>query len=194
MSRRRRRISPRPAASRSCPSKRMLPDVGAMRRSVRRPSVLLPDPDSPTRPSVSPAWMSSDTSSTARTSYGEPRAFPAKTDWACGKIFVRLRISSRGIERIVAELAEIKRRIHAIFTDPRLPGTTARDASRGTLRRKDLSKAKNPCCCREMCPPLSRCDHGHGCQRRDQAHELPSSEVLFEEKTSPKHSDSRIKR
>ena len=145
MSRRRRRISPRPAASRSCPWKRMLPDVGSMRRSVRRPSVLLPDPDSPTRPSVSPAWMSSDTSSTARTSYGEPRVFPAKTDSACGKIFFRSRISSRDTERIVAELAEIKRGIHATLTDPRLPGTTAGDASRETLSHKDLSNTKNPC-------------------------------------------------
>ena len=35
---------------------------------MSRPSVLLPEPDSPTKPSVSPSWMSRETSSTARTS------------------------------------------------------------------------------------------------------------------------------
>ena len=38
-------------------------------------SVLLPDPDSPTTPSVSPALMRSETSSTARTT----RVPPAET-------------------------------------------------------------------------------------------------------------------
>src|SRR5688500_3239227 len=44
------------------------PLVGSRRRMMVRPSVDLPQPDSPTRPSVSPAWMSRVTSSTARTS------------------------------------------------------------------------------------------------------------------------------
>ena len=43
------------------------PDVGSIRRSRRRPTVVLPQPDSPTRPSVSPRLMLKLTSSTACT-------------------------------------------------------------------------------------------------------------------------------
>src|SRR3954462_6375268 len=46
------------------------------RPSTPRPSVDLPQPDSPTRPSVSPRLMSNDTPSTARTA---PRAVPYQT-------------------------------------------------------------------------------------------------------------------
>ena len=45
----------RAAASRSLPSKTTRPKVGSSRRSMSRPSVLLPQPLSPTRPIVSPA-------------------------------------------------------------------------------------------------------------------------------------------
>ena len=38
----------------STPSNRTAPAVGSIRRSSRRPVVDLPQPDSPTRPSVSP--------------------------------------------------------------------------------------------------------------------------------------------
>src|ERR1700679_1736210 len=41
--------------------KSMLPLVGSMRRSMRRATVLLPEPGSPTRPRVSPRMMSSET-------------------------------------------------------------------------------------------------------------------------------------
>ena len=43
------------------------PLVGSTSRSTARPSVVLPHPDSPTSPSVSPGRMSSDTPSTAFT-------------------------------------------------------------------------------------------------------------------------------
>ncbi len=51
----------------------MPPEVGSIRRRIKRPSVLLPDPDSPTKPKVSPDSMSKETSSTARTSPLAPR-------------------------------------------------------------------------------------------------------------------------
>src|SRR5258705_2105209 len=43
-----------------------------MRRNRQRPTVDLPQPDSPTRPSVSPANMSNETPSTARTTSSVP--------------------------------------------------------------------------------------------------------------------------
>src|SRR5262249_8495289 len=43
------------------------PDVGSISRRIDRPVVDLPQPDSPTSPSVSPAMMSNETSSTAWT-------------------------------------------------------------------------------------------------------------------------------
>jgi hypothetical protein len=46
----------------SWPSKRIAPRVGCSSRSTVRPSVDLPQPDSPTRPSVSPGAIASDTS------------------------------------------------------------------------------------------------------------------------------------
>jgi hypothetical protein len=41
------------------------PDVGSISRRIVRPVVDFPQPDSPTSPSVSPAMMSNETSSTA---------------------------------------------------------------------------------------------------------------------------------
>src|SRR5215510_5516007 len=43
------------------------PEVGSMSRRMQRPVVDFPQPDSPTRPRVSPAWMSKLTPSTAWT-------------------------------------------------------------------------------------------------------------------------------
>ena len=57
----RRRIRRRAAPSsgvRSTPSKMIEPAVGLYRRTIARPVVLLPQPDSPTRPSVSPRRIS----------------------------------------------------------------------------------------------------------------------------------------
>src|SRR3972149_552088 len=51
----------------SRPSKRIRPAVGSMRRRTTRPTVVLPHPDSPTRPSVSPRRTSNVTPSTALT-------------------------------------------------------------------------------------------------------------------------------
>ena len=51
----------------SSPSKRTVPLVGSSSRTSSRPSVDLPQPDSPTSPSVSPRRTSSETPSTACT-------------------------------------------------------------------------------------------------------------------------------
>src|SRR2546429_3931462 len=62
-----RRISPPDSFVRLWPLKRISPSVGSTRRRIERPSVDLPQPDSPTRPSVSPWRMLKSTPSTART-------------------------------------------------------------------------------------------------------------------------------
>ena len=66
-----RRISASDFVSRSSPSKRIWPATilaaGGSRRRMVSASVLLPEPDSPTMPSVLPGARVSETSSTART-------------------------------------------------------------------------------------------------------------------------------
>ena len=57
----------RERASASCPSKRTDPLVGRSSWRMQRPVVVLPQPDSPTRPSVSPRRIVKLTPSTART-------------------------------------------------------------------------------------------------------------------------------
>src|SRR5207244_11959878 len=54
------------SATRSWPSKRMLPADGSMSLKISRPVVDLPQPDSPTRPSTSPRSIVKLTPSTAR--------------------------------------------------------------------------------------------------------------------------------
>ena len=67
MSRRSRRYSRPLLLARSLPPKRITPAVGFSRPTSIRPMVVLPQPDSPTRPSVSPLRMSNDTPATALT-------------------------------------------------------------------------------------------------------------------------------
>jgi len=65
--RRRRRSSFDLRLVSSTPSNLTLPAVGSRSRIIARPVVLLPQPDSPTRPSVSPRRTSKVMSSTALT-------------------------------------------------------------------------------------------------------------------------------
>jgi hypothetical protein len=58
-------------------SKTTEPLSGASSPRTIRPVVDFPEPDSPTRPSVSPRWMSNETPSTARTSMTRPN-MPAR--------------------------------------------------------------------------------------------------------------------
>src|SRR5438045_555508 len=67
------------------------PDVGSMRRRIVRPVVDLPQPDSPTRPSVSPGCMSNVTSSTACTRATSREKSPPRM----GKYFLRFLTRSR---------------------------------------------------------------------------------------------------
>ena len=72
--RRRPRSCPLERRARSPPRNITCPPVGSVRRRTARPSVDLPQPDSPTRPRVSPGKMSIETPSTALTTRrtGEP--------------------------------------------------------------------------------------------------------------------------
>src|SRR6266540_3161430 len=79
----------------SRPSKVMVPRVGSMSRTRQRPRVVLPQPDSPTRPTVSPSSTSRLTPSTALTCSRAPPSSPVRT----GKYFFRSLISSSGILR-----------------------------------------------------------------------------------------------
>ena len=86
------RRSPRPSASTFFSRNHTSPDVGSTSRSSVRAVVVLPLPDSPTSPKVSPASMSKLTSSTARTNVGrdeEPRRRV--------KCFERCRTSTSGM-------------------------------------------------------------------------------------------------
>ena len=91
MSRRTARICFRLKPVMSSPSKTIVPDVGSSSFMIVRPSVVLPQPDSPTTPSVSPARMPSVTPSTARTCPMVRRKKPA----LIGKCLTRLSMCRR---------------------------------------------------------------------------------------------------
>ncbi len=74
---RRARRAPARVLRRSEPKSATVPEVGRTRPSATRAAVDLPDPDSPTRPTVSPGRTVIDTSSSARTAR-RPR--PKTTD------------------------------------------------------------------------------------------------------------------
>src|ERR1700761_7336678 len=76
----------------SRPLKNTPPEVGSTRRRMERPTVVLPEPDSPTRPIPSPGWMVNDTSSTALTVVGLRDKSPEGET----KCFVRWRTASSG--------------------------------------------------------------------------------------------------
>src|ERR1700737_297602 len=92
----RRRI-PRSSASErvdmSRPSKITRPPVGGSRRRMQRPVVVLPQPDSPTRPSVSPRPLANPPPSPALTPAGRPPKSPPPTS-KCFTRFSTRRIGS----------------------------------------------------------------------------------------------------
>src|SRR6267142_1530540 len=92
ISRRRRRSCCEDRESRSMPSNRIVPVSGSIRRRTARPAVVLPQPDSPTRPNVSPLLISKLMSSTAFTW----AATRARTPRRIGKYFLRFRTLKRG--------------------------------------------------------------------------------------------------
>ena len=74
----------------SCPSKMIWPLVGFSSWRMQRPVVVLPQPDSPTRPSVSPRRIEKLTPSTALTTAGLP---PRRPPPPIGKCLTRSRTS-----------------------------------------------------------------------------------------------------
>src|SRR5215469_671875 len=99
MSRRSGRIRDRPSRVMSTPSKTILPDVGSSNLVTTRPVVVLPHPDSPTRPRVSPAFRLNDTPSTARTA---PTWRWKKTPCLMGKCFVSPSTASSALEPAIS--------------------------------------------------------------------------------------------
>src|SRR5262245_9727565 len=74
----------------SLPERRIMPAVGSISRNIVRPTVDLPQPDSPTSPSVSPAPIVKLTPSTANTVPPARCSSPLRR----GKYFLRSRTSS----------------------------------------------------------------------------------------------------
>src|SRR5919198_3197033 len=90
----------------SRPSKAIVPAVGVSVFKMSFAVVVLPQPDSPMSPSVSPAWMAKSTPSTALTHAPVRLSNPGRT----GKCFFRPRTSSRrlatGHDRFVLGVQE----------------------------------------------------------------------------------------
>ena len=92
-SRRCRRSSPGPSAKTLWPSSNTVPEFGRSSATTTRPIVVLPQPDSPTRPNVSPAVTVNETLDTACTlATWRWRIAPAVT----GNSLTRSRTSSSG--------------------------------------------------------------------------------------------------
>src|SRR5690242_11613441 len=89
----------------SLPEIRMLPAVGSIRRVTVRPTVVLPQPDSPTRPSVSPGLIVKLTPSTANTVLVVRWSRPLRI----GKCFLRSRTSSTALWSDIAIPVEFTR-------------------------------------------------------------------------------------
>src|ERR1022692_3413581 len=80
--------------ARSEPSNHTSPAVGSISFSTERPIVLLPEPDSPTRPSTSPCPISKLTSSTARTGRSPwPKYFLSPRTASIGALTVESRLA-----------------------------------------------------------------------------------------------------
>src|SRR2546428_9941117 len=92
MSRRSRRSSSLVSLKMFRPSKYASPLVGSISRRITRPSVVFPQPDSPTSPSVSPRRIVRDTPSTAFTA---PTWRWMMNPFVMGKCLTRLRTSRR---------------------------------------------------------------------------------------------------
>jgi hypothetical protein len=82
------------------PSNQTSPAVGSIRRRMHRPVVDLPQPDSPTSPSVSPALISNEMPSTAWTRATSREKRPP----LIGKCLTRFLIRSRGSAIAVSSL------------------------------------------------------------------------------------------
>src|SRR5947207_5344551 len=114
----------------------MLPAVGSIRRNTVRPTVDLPQPDSPTRPSVSPASIVKLTPSTANTVPPARCSSPLRI----GKCFLRSRTSSTALWLDIAVPVDL---VRAPAGSP-----VARELFlvRGILRAAAIFHVRAPCC------------------------------------------------
>ena len=88
----------------------MSPEVGSFKCKIDRPTEVFPQPDSPTRPTVSPGWIEKEISSTAltfpETVLSQPVVFP----WQTLKLIVSWRLFLirstilKGLDTAVANL------------------------------------------------------------------------------------------
>src|SRR6185312_7002719 len=155
----------------------MLPPLGSISRRMRRPSVLFPDPDSPTSPSVSPFAMSNDTPSTARTS---PEAPPPNMDSPKGKVLVRFLISSSAIAMIVTAMeCAVECSEKNVMIEIQIPAQAK--LVRGTLE------------CR-LFVHQSSCDERNRGKRGNDASDFPAGELFFEEDFGEHNGYDRIER
>ena len=122
-----------------------------MSRSSIRPSVLLPEPDSPTSPRVSPASIARDIVTTARISLDAP---PPKADWPAGNVLTKFRACSKGMPSMVANAWSAK---IAIVRMPRrtrfLPDSHNSNLTRAEVRllfRFDRSRENRASKCRQL--------------------------------------------
>src|SRR5579864_1723784 len=116
----------------SWPSKITSPDVGSSSRKTQRPIVVLPEPLSPTSPSVSPRRMANDTPSTALTSATWREKTPAVT----GKYLRTSRTSRR--------------------TSPTAPGVVVGTTSPGVMLESGSAIRSGPLLSRGRCPGAGR--------------------------------------
>src|SRR5215471_13241259 len=159
----------------SLPERRMLPAVGSISRSIVRPTVDLPQPDSPTSPSVSPASIVKLTPSTANTVPPARCSSPLRM----GKCFLRSRTSST-----VSGMAVPVKLVRAPAGGPMAPAfflvrrilraTTilgVRAAWRKHAPRREIAERRHGA--RNFLQPLDRADifPAHRGQPRYRAHE-----------------------
>src|SRR5450755_55103 len=112
--------------ARSAPSNHTSPAVGSISFSTERPIVLLPEPDSPTRPSTSPLAISKLTSSTART---------GRSPWP--KYFLRPRTAS------IAAVTADSRLAYAPVVPAKAPDRHPRARA---CKFRHSRESANPCC------------------------------------------------
>jgi len=124
-------LLPAPVIGRTCLAelKRIVPEVVSRSRSIRRAVVDLPQPDSPTIPSVSPLRTVSVTSSTAWTR----ERVRLKTPWLTGKCFVTCSSS------MIASFAALIRLHRAVLRrlQPRFRACSARRDGSGRGARPE---------------------------------------------------------
>src|SRR5215831_7699429 len=156
-----RRRSEPGSSPRSRPSKRTLPSVGSISRSASRPTVDLPQPDSPTSASVSPASTLKETPSTARTTReampnSERRTTKCLETFSSDKSGVALMPTHRliSLSRRVAGRASLQR-----------PGATS-----NAWHARRIREHRRPHSCHQRlqrCAPAARqMAHANGGERR----------------------------